>query len=81
MKFDGFLAVYQEGRDDDADDEDSKRLPVINHGEALKRDPERVRMDVLDGYVSREGAREDYGVVLTDDLRVDAAATAQLRGG
>jgi DNA topoisomerase-1 len=38
VKFDGFLAVYQEGRDDDSDDEDSKRLPVINQGEALKRD-------------------------------------------
>ncbi|MES2600292.1 MAG: type I DNA topoisomerase [Pseudomonadota bacterium] len=38
VKFDGFLAVYQEGRDDDADDEDSKRLPVINQGEALKRE-------------------------------------------
>ena len=38
VKFDGFLAVYQEGRDDDSDDEDSKRLPVINEGEALKRE-------------------------------------------
>lgn len=37
VKFDGFLAVYQEGRDDDGDDEDSKRLPVINQGETLKR--------------------------------------------
>ena len=38
VKFDGFLAVYQEGRDDDPDDEDSKRLPVINQGESLKRE-------------------------------------------
>ncbi len=38
VKFDGFLAVYQEGRDDDPEDEDSKRLPVINQGEALKRE-------------------------------------------
>ena len=38
VKFDGFLAVYQEGRDDDADDEDSKRLPIINQGETLKRE-------------------------------------------
>ena len=38
VKFDGFLAVYQEGRDDDPEDEDSKRLPVINEGEALKRE-------------------------------------------
>jgi DNA topoisomerase-1 len=37
VKFDGFLALYQEGRDDDGDDEDSRRLPAISEGEALKR--------------------------------------------
>src|SRR5437899_4175195 len=37
IKFDGFLALYQEGRDDDGDDEDSRRLPAISEGEALKR--------------------------------------------
>src|SRR5438552_14067826 len=37
VKFDGFLAVYQEGRDDDGDDEDSRRLPAMSEGEALKR--------------------------------------------
>jgi DNA topoisomerase I len=36
VKFDGFLAVYQEGRDDE-EDEDSRRLPAMNQGEALKR--------------------------------------------
>ncbi len=38
VKFDGFLAVYQEGRDDDPEDEDSRRLPAISEGEALKRE-------------------------------------------
>ena len=38
VKFDGFLAVYQEGRDDDPDDEDSRRLPAMSEGEALKRE-------------------------------------------
>jgi DNA topoisomerase-1 len=38
VKFDGFLAVYQEGRDDDADDEDSRRLPAMSEGEALKKE-------------------------------------------
>lgn len=38
VKFDGFLALYQEGRDDDADDDDSRRLPAMNEGEALKRE-------------------------------------------
>jgi DNA topoisomerase-1 len=37
VKFDGFLALYQEGRDDDGDDEDSRRLPAMSQGEALKR--------------------------------------------
>src|ERR1700681_2644148 len=37
VKFDGFLALYQEGRDDDSDDDDSRRLPAMSEGEALKR--------------------------------------------
>ena len=37
VKFDGFLALYQEGKDDDGDDEDSRRLPAMSAGEALKR--------------------------------------------
>jgi DNA topoisomerase-1 len=36
IKFDGFLALYQEGRDDE-EDEDGRRLPVMSAGEALKR--------------------------------------------
>jgi DNA topoisomerase I len=36
IKFDGFLALYQEGRDDE-DDEDSRRLPLMSEGEAVKR--------------------------------------------
>jgi len=38
VKFDGFLAVYQEGRDDVPEDEDSRRLPAMSEGEALKRE-------------------------------------------
>src|SRR6201989_3428793 len=37
IKFDGFLALYQEGRDDDGDDDESRRLPAMSEGEALKR--------------------------------------------
>jgi DNA topoisomerase-1 len=36
VKFDGFLAVYQEGRDDEAE-EDEKRLPPMRQGEHLER--------------------------------------------
>jgi hypothetical protein len=34
---------------------------------------------VLDGYVTVEGARRDYGVVLDERGTVDEAATASLR--
>jgi N-methylhydantoinase B len=49
-------------------------------GPALERDPERVRADVLDGFVSRAAAEREYGVVLGDDLSVDPEATDRLRG-
>jgi N-methylhydantoinase B len=50
------------------------------YGPPFERDPERVRSDVLDGYVTLEGARRDYRVALTSDLAVDVAATEALRG-
>ncbi|MCP5080794.1 MAG: type I DNA topoisomerase [Alphaproteobacteria bacterium] len=33
--FDGFLKLYQEGRDDDGDDEDGRRLPKMSKGETV----------------------------------------------
>jgi N-methylhydantoinase B len=53
-------------------------------GDPLDRDPQAVLDDVLDEYVSIEGAQRDYGVVLTgslDDLTlaVDDPATVALR--
>jgi N-methylhydantoinase B len=53
-------------------------------GDPLERDPDRVKEDVLDEYVSIERARQDYGVVLTGsvedlDVEVDRPATAELR--
>jgi N-methylhydantoinase B len=53
-------------------------------GPALDRDPEAVKDDVLDEYVSLAAARDKYGVVLTGtldeyDLAVDVAATNALR--
>ncbi|MFK7867691.1 MAG: type I DNA topoisomerase [Roseobacter sp.] len=35
--FDGFLRVYEEGRDDVASDDDDKRLPQIDQGEAMAK--------------------------------------------
>jgi N-methylhydantoinase B len=48
------------------------------------RDPQAVLDDVLDEYVSLEGARRDYGVVLGGSLaeltlEIDRAATERLR--
>ena len=37
VKFDGFLALYQEGRDEDPDDEEARRLPPMSGGEALSK--------------------------------------------
>jgi N-methylhydantoinase B len=49
-------------------------------GEPFERDPQRVLEDVREGYVSIEAAREQYGVVLTDDSSaVDEPATEALR--
>ena len=50
-------------------------------GDPLERDPEKVRADVLDELVSVERAVSVYGVVLTDDLEVDEAATEKRRQG
>lgn len=55
-------------------------------GDPLERDPAAVLDDVLDEYVSVEGAARDYGVVLTGSLAdltlaVDRSATDELRAG
>ncbi|WP_370182232.1 hydantoinase B/oxoprolinase family protein [Rhodococcus wratislaviensis] len=55
-------------------------------GDPLERDPERVKLDVRDGYVTIAGAERDFGVVITGDphfdpegLHVDVEATRQRR--
>ena len=53
-------------------------------GDPLDRDPQAVLDDVWDEYVSIEGARDHYGVVVTGDLddmtlALDAEATGELR--
>ena len=37
VKFDGFLTLYQEGQDEDAEDEESRRLPAMSAGENLAK--------------------------------------------
>lgn len=55
------------------------------YGDAFRRDPARVLRDVEERFVTVEGARRDYGVVLIggiddDSLKVDLDATAAQRG-
>ena len=62
------------------------------YGDPLERDPAAVLRDVVDGYVSLEGAERDYGVVIRSTKRadeqvsmpehfsIDAEATRKLRG-
>ncbi len=49
------------------------------YGDALERDPEAVLRDVRLGYVTREGAARDFGVVVTEDGALDPAATREAR--
>jgi N-methylhydantoinase B len=49
------------------------------YGNPHDRPPEKVREDVLDGYVSRAAAREEYGVVVTEAGEIDRDATEALR--
>lgn len=50
------------------------------YGNPLERDVEAVRRDVIDGYVSVERARQDYGVVIdARTFEVDVTATQEIR--
>ena len=54
------------------------------YGDPLERDPELVRADVLEGWVSVGGAEKDYGVIFTGDpedgsLAVNVEQTLNLR--
>ena len=49
------------------------------YGDPFERDPQVVRRDVVEGFVSRESAVRHYGVVLTEAGDVDETATAKLR--
>ncbi|MCL5076569.1 MAG: hydantoinase B/oxoprolinase family protein [Actinobacteria bacterium] len=50
------------------------------YGNPYKRDPQRVLLDVTNGYVSVEAAVEDYGVAINrDSMTVDDEKTLELR--
>ena len=48
-------------------------------GDPRARDPQSVRDDVLDGLITVEEARRDYGVVIDARGEIDLAETARLR--
>jgi N-methylhydantoinase B len=55
-------------------------------GNPLDRDPERVRLNVRDGFLSIQRARDVYGVIITqkekanpETVEVDYRATEKLR--
>lgn len=50
------------------------------YGDPASRDPERVRRDAAEGWISRERAERIYKVVLTPDFEIDMVRTAELRG-
>ncbi|MCK4411552.1 hydantoinase B/oxoprolinase family protein, partial [Candidatus Bipolaricaulota bacterium] len=50
------------------------------YGDPMKRDPQAVLDDVLDGYITPEIARKVYGVaVVGDPAGIDEAETRRLR--
>jgi len=49
------------------------------YGDPYERDPERVLEDYRDGYVSRDAARDQYGVVITEDGKIAHDETKTLR--
>jgi N-methylhydantoinase B len=51
------------------------------NGNPLEREPEMVESDMIEGYVSIEAAKKDYGVVINPKtLKVDMEETKKLRG-
>jgi N-methylhydantoinase B len=48
-------------------------------GDPLERDPASVHTDAMEELISLKSARDDYGVVLRDDLSIDPIATEHLR--
>ena len=48
-------------------------------GDPVERDPNAVRADVQEEFVSTRAARERYGVVLREDLSIDHAAAEPAR--
>ena len=49
------------------------------YGDPMQRDPKRVLNDILGGYITKERAREVYGVLVDDNNEIDYQATVVAR--
>lgn len=49
------------------------------YGEPMQRDPERVRKDCINGYITRERALKTYAVVVNECNEIDIEATRKIR--
>ena len=49
------------------------------YGNSYERDPEKVLSDVLDGYITKEKAFEEYGVLITNEATIDYEKTREAR--
>ena len=90
-------AAYQAVRGPDGEERPTENCDVVSlrpgdmivshccggggYGPPETREPERVAVDVREGWIGAERAREDYRVALGPDGGVDAEATARLRAG
>ena len=66
MLFDGFLKVYEEGRDDAGSDDDDKRLPQINQGDSLSFGKSSLRPD----FAKAQEGKDDPAAMLAENEAV-----------
>ena len=64
--------------------EDGERIIAFTpggggYGSPWEREPERVRRDVVEGWISRQRAESVYAVALTDELELDREGTERRR--
>ncbi len=77
INFDGFLKVYEEGRDDD-EGEDSARLPQIEQGDKLKLVREALAADWAKLAGQEDGVIEEAATARTSDSAILSAEGAVL---
>ena len=73
IQFDGFIRVYEEGRDEPAGDDDDNRLPPVAEGARLSRARDALAADYAkaagdaEAVVETEGPRQADAAVLSED--------------